>query len=99
MCPDEPLYISSANRSHYLTGADDSPAHWRADGLAAEFRAEENFVILEHEDEAAARARYPDYLPMSTTILGFSTVVRCPGDRHPHLILERHGSLAAGIVR
>jgi hypothetical protein len=99
LCPDEPLYITSANRSHYLTGADDSPAHWRADGLEAEFGAEDDFLILEHDDEAAARDRYPDYSPMSTTILGFHTVVRVPKDRRPHLILERHGSLPAGIVR
>jgi hypothetical protein len=30
-----PLYITSANRSRHLTGADEEPAHWRADGIAA----------------------------------------------------------------
>jgi hypothetical protein len=98
LCPDEPLYITSANRSRHLTGADDSPAHWRADGLAAEFGDEEGFMILEHEDEAA-QARYPRYLPTSVTILGLHTVTRVLGDRRPQLVLDRHGSLHADDVR
>jgi hypothetical protein len=98
-CRDDLLYITSANRSRHLTGADDSPAHWRADGLAAEFGNEDGFILLAHPDEAAARARYPHYLPMSTTILGLHTVIRRPGDPRPHLILERHGSLAIADVR
>jgi hypothetical protein len=98
-CGNDLLYITSANRSRHLTGADDSPAHWRADGLVAEFGDEDGFLLLAHSDEAAARARYPGYLPMSTTILGFHTVVRSPGDPRPHLILERHGSLAIADVR
>ncbi len=55
--------------------------------------------MLAHPDEVAARARYPGYLPMSTTILGFHTVVRRPGDPRPHLILERNGSLSIADVR
>ena len=98
-CGDELLYITSANRSRHLTGADDSPAHWRADGLVAEFGNEDGFLLLAHPDEAAARARYPGYLPMSTTILGFHTVIRRPGDPRPHLILERHGSMPIADVR
>jgi hypothetical protein len=98
-CADELLYITSANRSRHLTGADDSPAHWRADGLVAEFGDEDGFLLLAHSDEAAARARYPEYLPMSTTILGFHTLVRRPGDPRPHLILERHGSMPIWNVR
>ena len=98
-CRDDLLYITSANRSRHLTGADDWPAHWRADGLMAEFGDEENFVLLPHSDEAAARALYPGYLPMSTTILGFHTVVRRPGDSRPHLILERHGYLQIADIR
>lgn len=93
------LYITSANRSRHATGADDSPAHWRADGLRAEFGDEPGFMIVEHPDEAAARARYPRYLPMSTTILGFHRVEHVAGDRRPHLVLERHGSLAVDDVR
>ena len=98
-CGDELLYITSANRSRHLTGADDSAAHWRADGLVAEFGNEDGFLLLAHPDEAAARARYPRYLPMSTTIIGFHTVIRRPGDPRPHLILERHGSMPIADVR
>jgi tRNA A37 threonylcarbamoyladenosine synthetase subunit TsaC/SUA5/YrdC len=93
------LYITSANRSRHLTGAEDSPAHWRADGLRAEFGDRPGFLIVEHPDEAAARLTYPRHLPMSTTILGLHRVVRLPGDPRPHLVLERHGSLPAELVR
>src|SRR4051794_2763868 len=34
---DDLLSITSANRYRHLTGADDSPAHWRAAGLRDEF--------------------------------------------------------------
>ena len=70
---DDLLYITSANRSRHQTGADDSPAHFRAAGLRAEFGDQPGFVVVEHPDEDAARARYPQYLPMSTTILGLHT--------------------------
>lgn len=93
------LYITSANRSRHLTGAEDSPAHWRADGLRAEFGDHPGFVIIEHDDEAAARAAYPRHLPMSTTILGLHRVVQVPDDSRPHLVLDRHGSLPADVVR
>lgn len=99
---DDVLYVTSANRSRHLTGADDTPAHWRADGLRTEFGHEPLFSLLEHDDETAARAAYPGYLPMSTTILGFHAGVRYPFDarsRRPLLVLERHGSLAADAVR
>ncbi len=93
------LYITSANRSRHLTGADDSPAHWTAAGLYAEFGDEPDFLVVEHPDEETARAAYPSYRPMSTTIIGFHRVVSVPGDRRPHLILERHGSLHVDDVR
>jgi hypothetical protein len=98
-CGGDLLYITSANRSRHLTGAEDSPAHWKADGLRAEFGGEPRFVVVAHADEAAARAAYPQYLPMSTTILGLHRVVRVPGDPRPHLVLERHGSLGVNAVR
>ena len=98
-CAGELLYITSANRSRHLTGAEDSPAHWRADGLRAEFGAEPGFVLVEHPDEAQARAAYPQYLPMSTTILGLHRVVDVPRDSRPHLVLERHGSMPVDTVR
>jgi hypothetical protein len=88
------LYITSANRSRHLSGAADSPAHWRAAGLSAEFGADPRFVLLEHDDEDAARARYPRHAPMSTTILAFH---RLAGRRT--LLVERHGSLPLEAVR
>ena len=96
---DDLLYITSANRSRHLTGADDSPAHWRADGLRAEFGDQPGFMIIEHPDGALARAHYPRCLPMSTTILGLHRVVEVAGDPRPHLVLERHGSLGVDDVR
>jgi hypothetical protein len=36
---------------------------------------------------------------MSTTIIGLHRVVQVPRDPRPHLVLERHGSLHADIVR
>lgn len=54
---------------------------------------------MEHDDEVAARTRYPQHRPTSTTILALHTVQEVPGDPRPHLVLERHGSLAADTVR
>lgn len=98
------LSITSANRSRQLTGAEDSPAHWRAAGVRADFGdgpggVGSGLLLVEHADEGAARAAYPDHLPMSTTVLGLHRVVRVPGDPRPHLVLERHGSLPATVVR
>jgi len=95
-CDDDLLYITSANRSRHLTGADDSPAHWRAAGLRDEFG--DQLLLLEHPDEVAARARYPQYLPMSTTILGFHRMTMGVNGR-PSLRLERHGSMPIDQVR
>ncbi|MET0865516.1 MAG: hypothetical protein ABWZ98_14385 [Nakamurella sp.] len=96
---DELLYITSANRSRHLTGADDSPAHWRAAGLHAEFGHEPDFMVVEHDNETVARARYPRHLPMSTTVIGFHRVERVAGDPRPQLVLERHGSMHVDDVR
>jgi tRNA A37 threonylcarbamoyladenosine synthetase subunit TsaC/SUA5/YrdC len=96
---DEFLYITSANRSRHLTGADDSPAHWRAEGLQAEFGDQPGFCLLAHDDEDAARQRYPNHLTMSTTVLALHGTSYIPGDRRPHLSLDRHGSLHVDTVR
>lgn len=81
---DDHLYITSANRSRHLTGADDTPAHWRAEGVRADFG--DRVHLLEHPDETAARAAYPRHLPMSTTILGFHEPgFHEPGFREPGL--------------
>ena len=93
------LYVTSANRSRHLTGADDSPAHWLAAGLHTDFAGEADLLIVEHPDEVGARERYPRHHPVSTTVLAFHRVVRIPGDRRPCLVLERHGSLHQDDVR
>jgi len=93
------LYVTSANRSRHATGAADSPAHWRAAGLADDFGDHPDFRLLEHTDEAAARRRYPWFLPASTSVLALHRTVTRPDDDRPHLVLERHGSLPASTVR
>jgi hypothetical protein len=93
------LYVTSANRSRHATGSADSPAHWRASGLRAEFGDDPRFVLLEHPDEAAALARHPGHAPMSTTILAFHRLAAPGPDGRRRLILERHGSLPVETVR
>jgi hypothetical protein len=93
------LYITSANRSRHVTGADDEPAHYRGTDIKAEFGKEQGFVVLRHPDENAARAAYPLFAPMSTTILGFHKLgTPTPGGR-PRLVVERHGSLHVDDLR
>lgn len=93
------LYITSANRSRHQTGAEDEPAHFTAAGLYSEFGHEPRFVVLEHDDEFAARARYPLHSPMSTTILAFHKLGTPDPDGRPRLIVERHGSLPVAALR
>lgn len=95
---EDHLYITSANRSRHLTGAADEPAHFEAVGLREEFGADPRFVLLEHVEEAAARASYPAYAPMSTSILALHRLAPRHQGR-PSLVLERHGSLALEDVR
>lgn len=92
---DAPLAISSANRSRHVTGAPDAPVHWRADALRAELGGP-GLVVLEHADEAAARARFPRHTTVSTSILALHRAERSHG--RTHLVLERHGSLPADDV-
>ncbi|MBV9578469.1 MAG: hypothetical protein JO057_07765 [Chloroflexi bacterium] len=94
----ELLYITSANRSRHVTGAEDEPAHWTAAGLQSEFGHERNFVLVRHRDEVEARAMYPLHAPMSTTILGFHRLGMPDQHGRPRLIVERHGSLAIGAL-
>jgi hypothetical protein len=91
------LYITSCNRSRHLTGALEEPAHWKAPGIVADFAHVENFVVLEHRDEAAARARYPLYAPTSVTLLSFHAPSLVDG--RPVLTVDRHGSLHIDDVR
>lgn len=93
------LYVTSANRSRHVTGADDEPAHYRGTAIKAEFGNEQGFVVLRHPDEEAARRQYPLFAPMSTTILAFHRLAEpTPGGR-PRLLVERHGSLHVDDLR
>jgi hypothetical protein len=91
------LHITSANRSRHATGAVEEPAHCTARGVRADFGSDPRLQVLEHRDEAAARARYPGFAPMSTSILALHRTTR-DGDGRTALVLERHGSLPAGVV-
>jgi len=91
--PDGLLAVSSANRSRHVTGGADAPTHWRADALRAELAGARGLVVLRHADEAAARARFPRHTTVSTSIVAFHRAERVGG--RVHLVLERHGSLAA----
>ena len=94
------LHLTSANRSHHVTGQVEEPAHHRAADLEDDLGADldgERLLLVAHGDEAAVAARYPGYEPMSTTVVGFS---RLPaGTARPVLTVERHGSLPVAAVR
>jgi hypothetical protein len=92
------LYITSVNRSRHVTGATEEPAHWQADGIAADFAHVPDLVVIAHRDEAAARAAYPSYLPTSVTLLSFHAPVGPVGEP-PILTIDRHGSLHLEAVR
>jgi len=96
---DTKLYITSANRSHHLTGAKEEPAHYRADDLEEEFGHAPGFVVVRHRDEAAARARYPLYAPTSTTVVSFHKMGPPDEMGRPSLYVERHGSLHVEHLR
>jgi hypothetical protein len=93
------LYVTSANRSRHCTGAVDEPAHWTAAGLRAEFGREPGFRVLAHADEGAARRRYPQFAPMSTTIVAFHKTAGIDLQGRVRLLVERHGSFATDDLR
>lgn len=98
LCGTDHLHITSANRSRHATGAAEEPAHFRAAALRADFDDDSRLVVLEHTDEEAALASYPQHAPMSTTVIGF----RAPGAQDSGgrtVTLERHGSLPVRELR
>lgn len=90
------LHVTSANRSHRVTGAVEEPAHFRAAPLAADLAG--TGVVVLRGDEAAARAAYPRHAPMSTTVLGLHRLGVSPSGARS-LLVERHGSLPVEVVR
>lgn len=95
----EYLYVTSANRSRHVTGADDEPAHFRGDAIAREFGEDEQFLVLHHPSDALARHAHPLHDPMSTTILAFHRLGDASSAERPALIVERHGSLPVDALR
>jgi len=94
LCGSDHLHITSANRSHHVTGTTEEPPHYRAAAIQVELGGDPRVVVLEHDDEATALHAYPRHAPMSTTVLGFR-----PGPPGRSLTLERLGSLPADDVR
>ena len=93
---DQHLHITSATHPRQLTDTGEPPAHWKARALRAEFG--DNLLVLEHEDEEAARRRCLGYQQMSPTVLAFHRL-GIPQAGRPTLVLERHGSLHVNQVR
>jgi tRNA A37 threonylcarbamoyladenosine synthetase subunit TsaC/SUA5/YrdC len=77
------LYISSAN-------ANKDQTHYAIAEIRKEFGHRDDVVFIGHRNERANRRRYPHHRPCSTSIVGF--------DRG-ELVLERHGSLDAELIR
>lgn len=85
------LFITSANISSHLTGQEE-PAHYEMKEIQRAFEDHKGIVMMRHSNEEEARARYPGYAPMSTSILGFYDIHTDDRGR-PALMIERHGSL------
>jgi hypothetical protein len=96
---EDHLYITSANRSRHVTGADDEPAHYRGSAIKSEFGAEQGFVVLRHPDEEAARQRYPQFAPMSTTVIAFHKLADPTPAGRARIVVERHGSMHVDDLR
>jgi hypothetical protein len=96
--PEDFLFITSANRSHFATGNSEEPAHHRMSGIQADFGGVARFVMIAHDDERSLPAAYPSHAACSTTILSFHRADRGPTGR-PALTVERHGSLPIPAVR
>ena len=89
------LFVTSANRSRHRTGAAEEPAHWRADGIAADFAHLPGFTLIAHPDEQRARDAHPRHLPMSVTVVSLPLTAGADAV----LTVERHGSLHVDEVR
>jgi hypothetical protein len=87
------LAITSANKSHTMTGTKEEPAHWKIRGIQDDFgNGEFPFIMLGHNDEDTATAQYTEHDPMSTSVIGFHRDLPMI-DGRPTVSLERHGSL------
>ena len=84
------LSVSPATRAQGENAQE--PAHYRAEGVIADFDGEGDILVVQHRDEAAAQARYPMHAPLSATILAFHKLGAPDAAGRPTLIVERHGS-------
>jgi hypothetical protein len=85
------LFITSANISSHLTGQEE-PAHYEMKQIQRAFEHQQGILMMRHPNEEEARARYPQYAPMSTSIIGFYEL-HSDEQGKPALMIERHGSL------
>jgi hypothetical protein len=83
------LYITSANQSSNQTGQIEA-AHCEMREIQREFGNRDDVVLIGHANERAARRRYPDHRPCSTSIVSFGADT---------LTLERLGSLGVPHIR
>ncbi len=86
---EELLYITSANTSSHVSKKIEA-AHNEMREIQREFGQRDDVVLIGHASERAARRRYPDHRPCSTSIVGFGADV---------LTLERLGSLGTAHIR
>nr|WP_223182549.1 MULTISPECIES: hypothetical protein [unclassified Streptomyces] len=93
------LSVASVDTARQAAGTDRAPAHWRADGVAADFGHDPGVRILAHADEAAARRRHPYHATTPVTVLSFHHTTGYGRSGLPALTLERHGSLSADYTR
>jgi len=87
--PENYIYVTSANKSHHLTGAAEEPAHWLPQPLARDFLDVGDFYMLCHRDDTVVRQNHPEHVPMSTTIISFYKARDTP-----IIYIERHGSMS-----
>jgi tRNA A37 threonylcarbamoyladenosine synthetase subunit TsaC/SUA5/YrdC len=85
------LFITSANISSHITGQEE-PAHYEMNQIQKAFEDHNGILMMRHPNEEEARVRYPEYAPMSTSIIGFYELHTDDRGR-PALMIERHGSL------
>lgn len=92
---DPYLFITSANRSHHVTGNSEEPAHYRMSGIIKDFNdpalRRHGFLYVGHRFEDDVTAGYPHHEPKSVTILSLVNVDNKDGN--PTLTIERNGSL------
>jgi len=83
---------------NFLGVISDEPAHYRLGGVRTEFGGRPGCFVLADADQERVRGRYPAYLPMAPTVIGFQRISWGPAGQ-PVLRIERHGSLHVDDLR